>query len=457
MIVFDDAELLGVPGALGFIEGLLGARLERLRVAVASRRPLELRVGPAQLDGRLTVLGAGDLAFTAEEIASLLTLRRGAVPPPSEVAELLATTEGWPLGVALSARFGLPTGGDDDPDALRRTLFDYLKEELLDSVKGEERRALLASAVVEEISPATERALGLPHDFARRTNRDGRATAARREGRARWHPLMLEFLRGHVAQELSDVERRALHARAADAVLEQAVVRRLGILEAAGVHRHREALLLDPGLGGVSSAQQARELAGEGGQPTGRLRRDHPAVGGGPALVAVLPQHEQLPTCLAHRVADRVETPQREHLAGRAAGDHGDTAHLSREGDQHVGGVGVDVRVLGVLDDGRQGAVEVEPDEEVVGRADQGGVLLLAGRRDELHGAHAGRWSRLFAPHPVSSCPDLRKVRSGGSPVVVVGEDDRDPVEAERFLGRLDLPDPQVATEGPAAASYFGG
>ena len=97
---------------------------------------------------------------------------------------------------------------------------------------------------------------------------------------------------------------------------------------------------------------------------------------------------------LADRVADVVQAAEGQHLAGRAPGDDGDAAHLGREVDQHLGRVGVDVGVLGVLDDRGQGAVEVEADEEVVGRPDHGGVLLLPRRRDELHARHCSRSAR---------------------------------------------------------------
>ena len=74
--------------------------------------------------------------------------------------------------------------------------------------------------------------------------------------------------------------------------------------------------------------------AGSVGQPVRRPRRDHPAVGRGPALVAVLPEHEELAAGVADRVADLVEPAEGQRLAGRAAGDHRDGAHRVGQVDQ---------------------------------------------------------------------------------------------------------------------------
>ena len=113
---------------------------------------------------------------------------------------------------------------------------------------------------------------------------------------------------------------------------------------------------------------------------------------------------------LADRVADVLEAAEGQHLAGRAAGDDGDGAHLLGQLDEDVGRVGVDVGLLGVVDDRGQGAVEVEADDQVVGGPHQGGVLLLTRGRAELHGPNlssptrtlskqVGQWPRWLG-HP---------------------------------------------------------
>ena len=67
-------------------------------------------------------------------------------------------------------------------------------------------------------------------------------------------------------------------------------------------------------------------------QPVRRPGADDPAVRRAPALVAVLPEDEQLLAGVADRVADALEPAEVEGLAGGAAGDDRDRAHLHRPG-----------------------------------------------------------------------------------------------------------------------------
>ena len=111
---------------------------------------------------------------------------------------------------------------------------------------------------------------------------------------------------------------------------------------------------------------------------------DDPSVGRGPALVAVLTEQVELLARVADRVADLLEAAEVERLAGRPAGDHRDGGHLPRARRARRwrrGGCGPS----GVVDDRRQGAVEVETDHGFRGSPDDSGVLLLALDRYEVH------------------------------------------------------------------------
>ena len=66
------------------------------------------------------------------------------------------------------------------------------------------------------------------------------------------------------------------------------------VVQPAGVDRDGEPLLLDVRRRGVMPAQHRRQLTLEGREAVRRPRRDDPALGGRPALVAVLPEDEQL-------------------------------------------------------------------------------------------------------------------------------------------------------------------
>ena len=151
------------------------------------------------------------------------------------------------------------------------------------------------------------------------------------------------------------------------------------------MHGHRQALLLDVGAGGVGAAQQAGQLALEGGQPLRGPGRDDPSLGGGPALVAVLTEEEELLAAVADGVADLVEPAQGQGLAGRTAGDDGDGPHHVAQRDQHLGRVRVDVGLAGLVDDRREHAVEVEAHHDLPGRGDECVVALARLVGGELH------------------------------------------------------------------------
>ena len=167
-----------------------------------------------------------------------------------------------------------------------------------------------------------------------------------------------------------------------------------------------------------ASAQQPRQLADEGGQPARRLGRDHPAVGRGPALVAVLPEHEQLPAALADRVADLVEPAEGQHLAGRATGDHRDRAHLGGEVDEHL-----------AARRGGCGPTRGRP------RSAPGCRRSRGRRRGRRRRAPAAAYSCSPLVEPNSMDATVPAVAAAGAagrsyPSVVVGEDHREPVEA---------------------------
>src|SRR5436305_12195431 len=63
LVVDDAAPLDGAPDSLAVLDELLRAEMPRLRVAVASRRPLPLHVAKPRVAGRRTELTSADLVF----------------------------------------------------------------------------------------------------------------------------------------------------------------------------------------------------------------------------------------------------------------------------------------------------------------------------------------------------------------------------------------------------------
>ncbi len=227
VLVIDDAEHLdGGDESLHLLGELLRAEQGALHVAVATRRPLDLRLAKPRAAGRLQHVYAADLAFDSEECANLLRERTGIEPAPEQVDEMMRATEGWPLGIALAAALfeqrGEPGGaGSLDDLASAPDLRAYLSEEFLDSLDPELRAAAIRSSVARAITPAVAAALELPEDFRDRIERAGVLTRGLdgAEGFT-YHPLLRELLRERLRAECGEAERRQLHATAAPAVAE---------------------------------------------------------------------------------------------------------------------------------------------------------------------------------------------------------------------------------------------
>jgi ATP/maltotriose-dependent transcriptional regulator MalT/DNA-binding SARP family transcriptional activator len=224
VLVVDDAEHLdGADESLRLLAALLRAERTPLHVAVATRRPLELRVARARAMGTLDEISTADLAFDAEECADLLRERTGTEPAPDDVDEVMGATKGWPLGIALAAALAQQRGESGGVASLEDLgsapdVRSYLSEELLDSLDPELREAAIASSVARVVTPVLIRALDLPADLRDRIERAGVLVRATDGGLGfAYHPLLRELLLERLREQRTDEERRRLHAAAASA------------------------------------------------------------------------------------------------------------------------------------------------------------------------------------------------------------------------------------------------
>jgi ATP/maltotriose-dependent transcriptional regulator MalT/DNA-binding SARP family transcriptional activator len=216
VLVLDDVERLGdAPAAMAVLTALLeGDRAPApLRLVLASRRRPPLRLTKLIAAGRVVELGEPELVFSSEECAAVLTARLGREPTDAEVETTMARTLGWPLGVALGA--GSPGASAE------QSVEQFLVEEVLDELDADARAALLDSSVVEELTPGTLAALGLPADTLDRAARLGlslRPVTGRADATA-WHPLVRDALRARWRRERPEHTRPDLLDRAARALL----------------------------------------------------------------------------------------------------------------------------------------------------------------------------------------------------------------------------------------------
>jgi DNA-binding SARP family transcriptional activator len=208
VIVLDDAEAIGDDRAvLDLLEQLIDLEHARLRLVVATRRPLDLKIARAQAAGRILLISESELAFTPEETGQVLALRHGRSATDDEISATMQATLGWPLGVVLGASIGNPNGG----------IARFLAEEVLGPLDPDVRAAMLAASAVEEITPEMAGALGLPDDFTTHLGRLGvlLRPVAGNAGAVALHPLLRDHLRLTWEAEIPAADRARLKGAAA--------------------------------------------------------------------------------------------------------------------------------------------------------------------------------------------------------------------------------------------------
>jgi LuxR family maltose regulon positive regulatory protein len=153
-LVLDHVELLGNQQCLDAVAELASQLPQGSQLLVASRTRPPLPVALLRAQGRVMELGTDKLAMDHQEAHALLH-GAGVGLDDAEVSELVARTEGWPVGLylaALALQPGRPQAaagsvftGDD------RFMADYLWSELLGQLPPELVAFLTRTAVLERM------------------------------------------------------------------------------------------------------------------------------------------------------------------------------------------------------------------------------------------------------------------------------------------------------------------
>jgi LuxR family maltose regulon positive regulatory protein len=155
VLVLDDAHLLTDTEGLDALRTLLHHLPVDCGFAVAGRREPPLGLPRLRGEGRVLDIGAAELRLDAGGARDLLAAA-GVELPSARVVDLVAATEGWPIGLyfaALAHRGGAgppaPVEGFSGED---RLLADYLRTEVLDHLPAHRRRFLTRTSVLDELS-----------------------------------------------------------------------------------------------------------------------------------------------------------------------------------------------------------------------------------------------------------------------------------------------------------------
>jgi LuxR family maltose regulon positive regulatory protein len=153
-IVLDHLEMVTSRECLDAIAQLVLGLPAGSQLAVGSRRQLPLPSARLRAEGSILEIGVDDLAMSESDARSLLE-GAGVEPGDDVVRELVARTEGWPVGLYLAAlamnargshtEFGLAFAGDD------RFMGDYLRSELLDRASPRERSFLTRTSILHSM------------------------------------------------------------------------------------------------------------------------------------------------------------------------------------------------------------------------------------------------------------------------------------------------------------------
>jgi LuxR family maltose regulon positive regulatory protein len=154
-VVLDHLESLENRACLDAVAELALGLPAGSQLLLASRRTPALPVALLRAQGQVVEVGVAELAMDQDESRALLEAA-GSGLSDADVTELVARTEGWPVGLylaALASKAGGPRRsagfaftGDD------RFMADYLRTELLAQLSAEQVRFLTRTAVLERLS-----------------------------------------------------------------------------------------------------------------------------------------------------------------------------------------------------------------------------------------------------------------------------------------------------------------
>jgi LuxR family maltose regulon positive regulatory protein len=223
VLVLDGVQELRSRAARQIVASLAVQPPAGMTVAFTSRTEPPIPVARLRMQGQLTELRPEDLAMTRSEAAAMLRCAGLSLARP-EIDALMRRTEGWPAGLALAARAGGPPGRFRGAD---RHVADYVREEVLAPLPGDEYDFVLRTAVLDVLSaPLCDTLLerGDSAELLARLRRAGFPLVAldHTADRYRHHRLLAEMLRAELRRTdpalAADLHRRASdwHARAGD-------------------------------------------------------------------------------------------------------------------------------------------------------------------------------------------------------------------------------------------------
>jgi LuxR family transcriptional regulator, maltose regulon positive regulatory protein len=221
VLVLDDAHRLHRTEALALLTTIASHLRVGSQLAIGARSDPDLPLGHMRAQRVVAELRMHDLAMTEDEAGRMLAAA-GLDLDPRQLTTLIERTEGWPAGLHLAAlsiqeesdvdRAVAHFAGDD------RLVTDYLRDELLSPLPAERLRFLIRTSVLDELSGSLCDAVLDRTGSAEVLRKMARSNLLlipldRNDERYRYHPLLLDGLRGELHRGEPERE-RGLHRRA---------------------------------------------------------------------------------------------------------------------------------------------------------------------------------------------------------------------------------------------------
>ncbi len=155
VVVIDDYHLISNPDVHRGVEQLIALRPSNLVVVISTRIDPPFRLGRLRVRDQITEFRSADLRFDVDEAGWLLDADAVGIGTDS-IERLAERTEGWAAGLVL-AGLSLRDGGDVEEFVESfhggdQLVANYLTDEFLDSVDGDDRQRLLEVSVLERLS-----------------------------------------------------------------------------------------------------------------------------------------------------------------------------------------------------------------------------------------------------------------------------------------------------------------
>ena len=230
ILVLDNVQLLEHPDVLASLDQFLELLGPKTDVVLMGRHDPAVPLTKWRLADQAIEIRTSDLRFSLEEGRILVTDKMGLDLPDDVLAEIMGKTMGWIAGIRLAAQ--TVTASQDAARSAGQlpavgsiagayaTIGEYLIDEALDDLSGDDRRFVLETSILDDLTPSlcdhvSERADS--QDILERLTRAGlfiNRTSTGASASYRYHDLLRSALNALLRSRHPD-RAHHLHHRAA--------------------------------------------------------------------------------------------------------------------------------------------------------------------------------------------------------------------------------------------------